>query len=40
MDETLIGEGDDKSKGKILGKGVGQFHDDIQKTDEVKYLCR
>ena len=36
MDETLIGEGDDENKGKILGKGVGQFHDDIQETDDGK----
>jgi hypothetical protein len=36
MDEALIGEGDDKNKGKIIGKGVGQFHDDIQETDDGK----
>ena len=40
MDETLIGEGDDKNKGKILGKGVGQFHDDIQETDDGKIFMQ
>ena len=32
MNGTLIGEGDNKNKGKIIGKGVGQFHDDIKRN--------
>ena len=37
MDESLIGEGGkEKEKGRIIGKGVGQFHDDIKEVNHGK----
>jgi hypothetical protein len=37
LDESLIGYGGDE-KEKIIGKGVGQFHDDIKEVDKGKII--